>query len=51
MTLNRVGMSPFRGNLSCTHLVLLCVNQYTVFAVPIFTASKDTIGGHLKRVT
>ena len=35
----------FRGNLSCSHLVLLCVNQYTAFAVPNFTDSKDTIGG------
>ena len=40
---------PFGGNLSCVHLVLLCVSQYTAFAVPSslisFTNSKDTIGG------
>ena len=36
----------FGGNLSCAHLVQLCVNQYTAFAVPSFTYSKDTIGDH-----
>jgi len=36
---------PFGGNLSYAHLVLLCVNQYTAFAVPSFTNSKGTIGG------
>ena len=39
---------PFRGNLSCAHLVLLCVNQYTAFAVSSFTNSKDTIGTKIK---
>jgi len=32
---------PFGGNLPCAHLVLLCVNQYMIFAVPSFTGSKD----------
>ena len=36
---------PFRGNLSCAHLVLLCINKDTAFAVPSFTDSEDTIGG------
>jgi len=43
----------FGGNLLCAHLVLLYVNQYTTFAVPSFTDSKDTIGAKIekKRVT
>jgi len=41
---------PFGGNLSCEHLVLLCVNQYIAFAVPSFTDSKDmTEGQNLKK--
>ena len=35
----------FGGNLSRAHLVHLRVNQYTAFAVPSFTDSKDMIGG------
>jgi len=35
---------PFVGNLSRAHLVLICVNQYTAFAVSSFTDSKGTIG-------
>jgi len=40
MTLNTYVL----GNLSCAHLVLLGVNQYTAFAVRSFIDSKDTIG-------
>ena len=43
------GRIPFGGNLSCAHLVLLCVNQYTAFAVPSFTDSKVTIGAKIQK--
>jgi len=39
---------PFAGNLWCAHLIILCVNQYTTFAVPSFIYSKDTIGARIK---
>jgi len=39
---------PFGGNLSCAYLVLLCVIQYTAFAVHNFNDSKDKIGGGAK---
>ena len=38
---------PFGGSLSYVHLVLLCVDQYTAFAVPSFTDSKHTIWGKI----
>jgi len=30
-------------------LVLLCINQYTIFEVPSFTAYKDMTGAKLKK--
>ena len=38
---------PFGGDLLRAHLVLLCVNQYTAFAVHSFTDSNDTIGAKI----
>ena len=37
--------TPFGGNLSCAHLY---VNQYTAFAGPSLTDSRDTIGAKIK---
>ena len=35
------------SEVSCVHLALLCVIQYTTFTVSSYTDSKDTIGSQI----